>query len=264
MRLLVAYDGSAYVGWQVQPNGPSVQAAIEAAFERLTGSAGRARAASRTDAGVHALGQVVVLDEPGRHGPEVVRKGLNALLPDDIVVREAELAPPGFDPRHSACGKHYRYSFHNDRVPPLFRRGQRWHIRAPLDLESMQRACAHLQGEHDFSAFRAAGCEAKSPVRRIDRIGLVRDGSLLALDVLGRAFLKQMVRNLAGTLVDVGRGRLSPEGLRGLLLGRDRTRAGRCAPAKGLCLVRVFYEPDAYRRAVEGEAGPAGGDLFSL
>ncbi|HOX46710.1 MAG TPA: tRNA pseudouridine(38-40) synthase TruA [Myxococcota bacterium] len=250
IRLLLAYEGTRYVGWQHQPNGLSVQAVLEGAFQRLSGCSVRAVAASRTDSGVHAAGQVVLLPNPSRHDPNTIRRGLNALLPEDISVREAAWAEPGFEPRHHARGKHYRYRIFNRSARPVFERALVWHLRRPLDLDAMQAASELLRGEHDFSAFRAANCPATSPVRSLDRVAWSRRGDELHLDVLGRSFLKQMVRNLVGTLVEVGWGRLRPQALTDILASRDRRRAARCAPAQGLCLLRVFYAPEEYARAL--------------
>ena len=187
---------------------------------------------------VHRLSQTGVLAE--RHA--ALRRGLNALLPEDIVVLEIGRAPGGFDPRRQAKGKHYRYTVHTGPVPPLFERRLRWHQRADLDVEAMNRAAGVLVGEHDFSSFRGAGCEAASPVRTVDRIGWRAEGEVLMQDVFGRAFLKQMVRIIAGTCVEIGRGRFAVGEMAQILDARDRKRAGRTAPAQGLCLVRVFYD----------------------
>jgi tRNA pseudouridine38-40 synthase len=253
IRLVLVYEGTRYVGWQLQPNGVSVQAVLEEAFQRLTGCRVRAVAASRTDSGVHAAGQVVLLPNPSRHDPNTVRRGLNALLPEDISVREAAWAEPGFEPRHHACGKHYRYRIFSAPSRPVFERQLVWHLRRPLDLGVLQVASDLVRGEHDFSAFRAANCPATSPVRSLDRVAWSRRGDELHLDVLGRSFLKQMVRNLVGTLVEVGWGRLRLQDLADILASRDRRRAARCAPAQGLSLVRVFYAREEYTRALAGE-----------
>ncbi len=249
VRLILQYEGTAYCGWQVQPNGLSVQQVLEEAIEKMINHRVRAKAAGRTDAGVHAAAQVVCFENPSRRDPETLRKGLNFHLPEDIGVVEASWAEPDFNPRMDAVGKHYRYTIHNHPSRPVLRRCFRWHLTRELDLAAMRTAARTLLGEHDFSALRGSGCSAKSPVRTIDRIGWRRDGDALILDVFGRAFLKHMVRNIAGTCVEIGRGRWPAEKMTEILESRDRTQAGPTAPAAGLCLERVFFEEDAYRAA---------------
>ena len=250
VRLLIAYAGAGYRGWQVQPGEPTVQGILEEAFFKMTGHKTRATAASRTDAGVHAAGQVVCLVNQSRHDPAALREGLNALLPDDIVVIEAQEAPPGFDPCRQAVGKHYRYTIHNSRVRPVFERDYRWHVKKPLDVAAMNRAGDALIGEHDFSAFRGSDCTAKTPARTLDGLAWRLEPPALILDVWGRGFLKQMVRNIVGTSVDIGRGRWPVDKMAAILQSRNREEAGRTAPAQGLCLEKVFYDQEEYRRAV--------------
>lgn len=247
IRLLLTYQGSAYCGWQVQPNGLSVQQVLEQAFSQMTGQQVQARAAGRTDSGVHADGQVVVMDNPSRNGPDTLLRGLNHLLPEDVVIREIEPVGPEFDPRYHAVGKHYRYSLHNAEARPVFERATHWHLRYELDMAAMQQASQALVGEHDFSSFRGAGCGAKSPIRSLDRIVWRRAGDHLTADVFGRAFLKQMVRNIVGTCVEIGRGRFRVEQMAEILVACDRARAGPTAPARGLCLKQVFYDEAAYQ-----------------
>ena len=250
IRLDISYQGTRYCGWQFQPDQPTVQAVLEKAYFDMTGLAVRVKAASRTDSGVHAAHQVVCLPNASRHGPQALLKGLNALLPDDVVVREASWAPAGFDPRRAAVGKHYRYVIHVGNVPPLFDRDLRWYVRARLDLDTMNRAVTGLLGEHDFSAFRAADCEAASAVRTLDRIGWQSwdspDGPALVFDIWGRGFLKQMVRNVVGTSVEIGRGRMNVDDMSRILHSRDRLQAGPTAPACGLCLMRVIFQRETH------------------
>lgn len=248
IRLLVAYRGTRYCGWQLQPNGVSVQQVLEEAFWRMTGMRARMLAAARTDAGVHAEGQVVACDNPSRHGPGALREGLNFHLPPDVAVLEVEEADENFDPRRRAAGKHYRYVIWNRRVRPVFEAELAYHFKTPLDVGAMQTAAAAAEGEYDFSAFRAADDESATSVRRVDRCRWSREGARLVLDVFGRAFLKQMVRNLVGTMVEIGRGRWPPERMAQLLFQRDRRRAGPAAPARGLCLVKVYLDRDEYDR----------------
>ncbi len=246
---MVAYEGTRYHGWQIQPNQPSVQAALEQAYFAMTGLRTSMQAAGRTDCGVHALGQVVGFENPSRHDPDTLLRGLNAWLPQDISVRFAQAAPDLFDPRRHAVGKHYQYRIDNRPIRPVFERALSWHIAKKLDIARMNSAVKNLLGEHDFSAFRASGCEAKSPVRRIDYADWVFEPPLLQFDVFGNGFLKQMVRNIVGTCVAAGRGRLPPHQIKAVLDARDRKLAGPTSPAKGLFLVEVFYDHDIYRDA---------------
>lgn len=251
LRLVLEYDGTGLGGWQRQDNAPTVQGHLEAALEQLLGHRVRVAGASRTDAGVHARGQVAAFSTGHRIPAEGLRRALNAALPPQIAVSEATeedpAADPPFHPRFSATGKHYRYLLwaRRDRAP-------RWHLRAwhrprPLDVAAMQEAAGHLVGEHDFAAFRAAGCTARSTRRNIAQLGLTwldreLEPGLLALDVRGNAFLRNMVRIIAGTLVDVGEGRFRPAQVAEILAAGDRTRGGQTAPAHGLELMRVFYD----------------------
>lgn len=255
VRLVLRYEGTAYCGWQVQPNGTSVQEVLEDAFESMTGVRTKSLAASRTDAGVHASRQVVCIPNPTRHDPKALIKGLNYHLPRDLVVLDAQWAEDGFNPRRDAFGKHYRYTIHNAACRPVFQRNMCWHLRYDLDLASMNKASEFLIGEHDFSSFRGAKCGAKSPVKTIDGMLWKSLGDKLTLDVFGRSFLKQMVRNLVGTLVDVGRGRWVPEHVIRIIEGKDRKLAGQTAPAGGLCLVKIFFDRDSFFSAMDAEHG---------
>ncbi len=244
VKLTLTYDGTGFSGWQLQPGQRTVQGVLEAALERLLGRRARATAAGRTDAGVHAEGQVAsVRLEPSERLPErAFVHGLNGLLPEDLAVRTAAFAPEGFDARRSARGKLYRYRLLNRPIRSPLERRSHWQLFAPLDVPAMREAAAGLVGEHDFAAFRASDCPAKTTRRRLDRVEL-RGGSEaeLIVDVRGTAFLKHMVRNLVGTIAEVGRGRLRPADIPRLLEARDRTQAGPTAPAHGLCLVEVYY-----------------------
>ena len=244
--LELAYDGTDFCGWQVQPGQRSVQAELEAAFARMTGLAARARAASRTDAGGHARGQLACLPDAGRHEADALRKGLNHHLPADVAVRAVRRVAADFEPRRAARGKHYRYTIHQHPARPVLERKQRWHLAQALDERAMQRAAVALRGEHDFSALRGAGCSARQPLRRIDAIRWHRAGDALLLDVWGRAFLKQMVRNIAGSCVEIGRGRWPAERMPEILNSRDRRQAGPTAPARGLCLERIYLDEADY------------------
>jgi len=241
-RLIVEYDGTDYCGWQIQPNGRSVQATLESALGRLLGHATRVAAAGRTDAGVHAAGQVACFQTHRTLAPATVLRALNALTPEDVAIRSVDVVGDGFDPRRAARSRAYVYRIWNHPTPSPFRRRYAWHVPLPLAFDAMAAAAALLVGEHDFSSFRAAGCEAEHAVRRVRRSEMGRDGALVEYRIEATAFVRHMVRNIVGTLVDVGRGRRDPGGVRALLDARDRTQAGITAPAHGLCLVEVKYE----------------------
>jgi tRNA pseudouridine38-40 synthase len=243
VKLVLQYDGTRYVGWQVQPNGRSVQQELEKGIERLCGEQIRVTGAGRTDAGVHARGQVASLRTARELPLKAWTAGLNALLPDDLACVRAEVAPDGFDARRWARGKRYAYAILQTAVRSPLRGAQAWEIRRPLDVEAMRRAAPALVGTHDFSALRAADCPARSTVREIRRLEIEQSGARIVLTVEATAFLKHMVRNIVGTLVEVGHGRRSPDSLTALLEGRDRTRAGPTAPPQGLVLEEVFYRP---------------------
>jgi tRNA pseudouridine38-40 synthase len=245
IRLVVEYDGTALCGWQRQDNGPTVQGHLEAALAQMLSHEVAVVGASRTDAGVHARGQVASFrtDKPiPLHG---IRRGLNSLLPPAIAVIEASEAGDDFHPRFSATGKHYRYLlFTRPERSPRWR-DRAWHHPGPLDRPAMREAAAVLIGEHDFAAFRAAGCTAKRTVRRIEQIDVTElesEPGLVAVDVRGNAFLRNMVRIVVGTLVEVGRRRRTPSQVSEILASLDRTRAGMTAPARGLELVSVRYD----------------------
>lgn len=242
IRLVVEYDGTDFVGWQRQLNGPSIQGSIEEATRRLTGMETSVVGAGRTDAGVHALGQVAAFTTRSRLSLVELRRGLNALLPRSIAVCAVDEVPRAFDPRRDACGKLYRYQVWNAEArSPLLARTS-WHVRHPLDAVAMQAAANLLVGEHDFSAFRAADCERRNPVRLMRRLEILRQGHRLNIETEATAFLKHMVRIIVGTLVDVGRGYLPAAAVGEILASRDRTRAGPTAPPLGLQLVRVDYD----------------------
>jgi tRNA pseudouridine38-40 synthase len=237
LKLTLEYDGSEFVGWQVQPNGRSVQAVVEEGLSRLCGSPVRVTAAGRTDAGVHARGQVISFE--ARPLPlKAFTAGLNALLPRDVSSVSAEEAPAGFDARRWARGKRYVFSILQTPVRRPLSRG--WEIRRPLDVGAMRAAAPALLGRHDFSALRAADCPARTTVREIRRLEITDRVDVI---VEATAFLKHMVRNIVGTLVEVGHGKRRTDSLADLLAGRDRTRAGPTAPPHGLVLDEVFYLP---------------------
>ena len=253
IRLVVEYDGTGLCGWQRQANGPTVQGHLEAALGKLLAHEVAVVGASRTDAGVHARGQVASFRTERAIPLHGIRRGLNALLPDTIAIIDASEAAPDFHPRFSATGKHYRYLLYTraDRSPRW--RDRAWHHPQPLDLAAMRQAATALIGEHDFAAFRAAGCTAKRTMRRIDQLEITElpgelpgggpgESWIVAIDVHGNAFLRNMVRIVVGTLVEVGRGRLPVGQVAEILASKDRTKAGLTAPAHGLELVLVRYD----------------------
>ena len=241
IKLTIEYDGTELAGWQRQPNGTAVQAVIEDALAKMTGTAVTLRGAGRTDAGVHALGQVACFDTETTIPLVGFRRGLNQLLPRTISIMEAKEAAPDFDARRSARGKLYRYSIWNadSRSARLSR--FTWHLPRPLAVDKMRAAARPLVGRHDFAAFRAADCERKTTVRTLRRLDVQRAGDLVEIDVEADAFLKNMVRILAGTLVEAGLGKLDAGDVARALASGDRTQAGPTAPAWGLALVRVYY-----------------------
>ncbi len=239
--LTVEYDGTAYSGWQVQPNGIGIQQLLEEALARMLGEPVRVTSSGRTDAGVHAAGMAACFRTEKGLPLRAFSDGLNTLLPPDIAVRDAVEAPPGFNPRRDAVSKHYRYTILNaPRRSPLLRT-RVWHVREPLDLDAMRQAASLLAGEHDFAAFRAANCGAKTTRRRLFSLDVRREGELVVIDVRGSGFLKNMVRIIAGTLVAVGQGRRSANDIPNLLASGNRADAGTTAPPQGLCLMEVVY-----------------------
>ncbi len=240
-RLVVEYDGTDYCGWQIQPNGRTLQGTLEDALSRLLGHPARVAAAGRTDAGVHAAGQVVTFRTERPLTAATVQRALNALTPADIAVRAVDVVAEDFDPRRAAHSRAYLYRVWNRPTASPFWRRYAWHLPLPLDLSAMAAAAAPLLGEHDFSSFRAAGCDARHPVRRVTVSRFEHDGDLLCYQIEATAFLRHMVRNIVGTLVEVGRGQRPADELPGLLAARDRTRAGPTAPPHGLCLTAVTY-----------------------
>ncbi len=242
MKLTLEYDGTRYVGWQVQLNGPSIQAEVERALEALRKAPTRVTAAGRTDAGVHARGQVVSFPEERPLPLSAYVKGMNALLPEDVAVRAASIEPDGFDARRSARGKRYRYVIENGATRAPLGLRTAWQIYAALDVAAMREAAASLVGRHDFAAFQASDCEAHHAVREVRRLDVLGDaGGRIEIVVEATAFVKHMVRNLAGTLVEVGLGKRAPGSMPALLASRDRTKAGRTAPPQGLVLEEVLY-----------------------
>jgi tRNA pseudouridine38-40 synthase len=242
-KLILEYDGTGLVGWQRQPTGVSVQAALETAIEKFCGDAVTVHGAGRTDAGVHALAQVAHVDLTREHPVETIRSALNHhLRPATISVLLVEPATPDFDARRSAIGRVYRYRILNRRPPPMLDRMRVWHVAPPLDLAAMQAGARHLLGRHDFSTFRDSLCQAKSPVKTLDALDVVRAGEEIHIEARARSFLHHQVRNMAGTLKLVGLGQWRPADVAAALEVRDRRAGGPTAPAEGLYLVEVRYD----------------------
>jgi tRNA pseudouridine38-40 synthase len=241
-KLTIEYDGTAYCGWQRQMGNPTIQETIEGALAVMVNHPVTLIGAGRTDAGVHALGQVAHFKTDTRLSPEVFLKGLNSLLPDDIVIRTCQLAADGFHARYDARGKRYRYRILNRDLPAAIGRHYCWHVRRRLDLAAIRQAAAALRGTHDFKSFEGAGSPRTSTVRTVFRCEWIQgEEDLLELEISGDGFLRHMVRNIAGTLVEIGLGRRPADDMPAILAARDRHRAGITAPARGLFLVEVNY-----------------------
>jgi tRNA pseudouridine38-40 synthase len=241
LRLVVEYDGTDFAGWQRQDGQRTVQGCLEQAFAKMAAEPVLVRGAGRTDAGVHAEGQVASVEIASRIPCLGFLRGLNTHLPPEIAVLEVADMPAGWNARHNARGKIYRYQIWNHPVRSPRHARRSWHVYDPLDTHAMRAAAAVLCGEHDFRAFRAADCDRKNTVRIVRRFDVRREGALLSIEIEGTAFLRNMVRILAGTRVAVGKGKLTGDEVRGLLASGDRTQAGVTAPACGLTLVRVIY-----------------------
>lgn len=240
-RIVVEYDGTDFSGWQRQVDQRTVQATLEDAIRDMTGDAVFVRGAGRTDAGVHADGQVACFDlalEIPAHG---LLRGLNSILPRDLAIIDVAEADPAFDARFSARGKVYRYTVWNHFVRSPRRARAAWHVRELVDMDAVRNAAAALVGEHDFRAFRASDCDRRTTNRLVRRLDVERQGPLITIDIEATAFLKNMVRIVVGTLIDVGRGRIPQDTPARMLLTGDRTEGGMTAPAAGLTLLRVIY-----------------------
>ena len=253
-RAVVAYDGTAYQGWPAQPSGATVQQTIESALSTVLREPVRIVAAGRTDAGVHARGQVIAFDahavmsaEPAAgdsagHSPLArALRSVNAVLPVDVVLRTLEIADPGFDPRHDAVHRGYRYRIWNAEVRSPFERTRAWHVREALDDGAMRDAAAVFAGDHDFASFQGADDVPRPSAREVTRSELRRDGEILEYLIEANSFARHMVRNIVGLLVEIGRGRLPSTTAAALLEARDRRLAPAPAPPQGLCLEWVRY-----------------------
>lgn len=241
-KLTIEYCGAGFVGWQRQPNGLSIQEALETAVRRFCGETVTVFGAGRTDAGVHALAQVAHVDLARAAPPDEIRGAVNHhLRPHAISVMRVEPVSSDFDARLSAVGRHYLYRILNRRAPPALERGRVWHVAPPLDLAAIQAGARHLVGHHDFTTFRDSQCQAKSPMRTLDALDLSRVGEEIHVAVRARSFLHHQVRNMVGTLKLVGEGKWTAAEVAAALAARDRAAAGPTAPADGLYLVEVAY-----------------------
>lgn len=240
IRLTVEYDGAGYAGWQRQENALSIQQVLEEALERVVHHPVRLAASGRTDAGVHARGMVACFRTPVPHPLTAFTHGVNALLPPDVAVRGADLVPAGFDPRRDAVAKHYRYTFLVSPFRSPLARLRSWHLPKEPDLRLMKRAAGAFVGRNDFASYRTTGCSARTTVREIFLCTVREDSPFIHLDVVGEGFLRNMVRMMAGTLVEVGLGKLPPDHVE-KTLESPGIRAGQTAPPQGLCLERVWY-----------------------
>jgi tRNA pseudouridine38-40 synthase len=242
-RLLLEYDGGPFAGWQRQENAPSVQQALEEAVFAFCGERVSSVAAGRTDAGVHAQGQVVHLDIAKDWRAETLRDAVNFhLKPQPIAVLAASVAAPDFHARFSATGRRYLYRIQNRRAPLTLTRGRAWWVPIPLDAAAMQEAAQRLLGDHDFTSFRSSICQAKSAVKTLDRLDVEREGEEIRIHAAARSFLHHQVRNMAGSLKLVGEGRWRADDLAAALAAKDRRAAGPTAPPEGLCLMEVRYD----------------------
>jgi tRNA pseudouridine38-40 synthase len=241
LKLTIAYDGTNYVGWQRQASGVSIQQLIERAFEPIAGEAPAVAGAGRTDAGVHAVGQVASVKIETDLPAGTLRRALNFRLPPDVRVLRVEDAPPDFHARFQAAGKRYRYRLATAPILLPFDRWFVWHVPGRGDVDAMRRGAAVLVGCHDFASFQAAGPDADDTVRTLRELAIREDPGELVFDIEGDGFLRHMVRTIVGTLAEIGAGRRTPESISAILAARDRQTAGRTAPARGLTLMEVTY-----------------------
>jgi tRNA pseudouridine38-40 synthase len=241
-KLTIEYDGTPFLGWQVQDGGLTVAGVLEDAVEKLSGARTKVAGAGRTDAGVHALGQVAHIDLVKDWETDTIRDGLNAhLRPHPVAILSAQKVPEDFDARFSAIKRHYLYRILNRRADLALERNRLWRVARPLDENKMQEAAQHLLGHHDFTTFRSTECQAKSPVKTLDVLKVTRDGQEIRIEVSARSFLHNQVRSIAGSLEQVGEGRWMPADMKRALEARDRSACGPVAPPDGLYLVRVDY-----------------------
>jgi tRNA pseudouridine38-40 synthase len=241
-RLTIEYDGTPFSGWQRQPDRPSVQQALEEAIAAMSGETVTTQAAGRTDAGVHALGQVAHFDLGKSWDPFRIREALNYhLRPQPVAIIAADAVDDSFEARFSARARHYEYRILNRRAPPVIERNHVWHLPMPLDADAMDHAAGLILGTHDFTTFRSAECQAKSPLRTLDAFAVRRELDHIVITASARSFLHHQVRSMVGSLRMVGEGKWSPAEFRAALDARDRRRCGAMAPSAGLYLTHVDY-----------------------
>ena len=241
VKLTLEYDGTAYFGWQLQAGQDSIQARVEAALAQIFGTLVRVHGSGRTDAGVHARGQVAAALLPREFDPDDLRRALNALLPADIAVLAAERVPDNFDPRRDARSRVYEYRVLNRETRSAFEHRYAWLVRDAIDLEAMRSAAREFIGEHDFAAFRTLGSEEKTTMRRVIESEWQRDGELFIYRVEATSFLRHMVRTMVAAMLDAGRGKTGADEIRAMIATRDRASAPAPAPACGLYLIEVRY-----------------------
>lgn len=243
IKLVLEYDGTRYAGWQRQPDQPTIQGAIEQTIQQVSGATAAVIGAGRTDAGVHAHGQVASFRAERDWSTADWMRALNAVLPDDIAVQSAALMPDAFHARHDAKGKLYRYRILNRSAKPTIDRAFLWHVYKPLNDAAMQQAASLLVGRHNFSSFEGSLTDNQDPICHLQRLSIARRGDQIEIDAYADRFLKHMVRAIVGTLVEVGRGKRTPDKLSAILNRHDRTAAGQTAPPHGLSLMQVEYDP---------------------
>ena len=251
LRLTIEYDGTDYHGWQIQPGMRTIQGVLEEAVARIIGKLVHVTGAGRTDAGVHAIGQVASFRADFRHPPDTLRRALTSLLPPDIVVIRVEEMPDGFDAQRFACWKRYRYTLLTRPYPSALERRYTLFVPRQLKIDSMAEAASVLIGEHDFTSFQAAGSSADHPVRRIFSAEFRHEEHRLYFEITADGFLRHMIRIIIGTLLDVGRGNLTPEDLKAILEAKNRKQASKTLSPHALCLLEVGYQP--FGREEDGE-----------
>jgi tRNA pseudouridine38-40 synthase len=244
LKMIIAYEGTAYAGFQFQKNGPSIQRELQTVIQRITGENVNVHGAGRTDAGVHANGQVIHFHTHTMIPTPKLQKAINALLPTNIVIKTASEVPAEFHSRYDAISKTYIYRIHNSEERPIFNRKFVYHYRRQLNIGKMREAIALLVGEHDFKSFQACGSTVKTTIRTINFCSLESTSSELALIINANGFLYHMVRNIMGTLIMIGQDKIDLPGFQKIILAKDRALAGETAPAIGLCLEEVLYPGD--------------------
>ena len=250
IKLIVAYDGTEYSGWQIQPEAPTIEMYLDKAIRELTGENVHVTGASRTDAGVHAYGNVAVFDTESTIPGDRFTFALNRFLPDSIVIQDSWEVSVDFHPRHCDTRKTYEYRILNTAVPLPQKRNFTWHVAGSIDIEKMKEAAAYIVGEHDFKSFCCVRTQAESTVRTIYSLEVLQEGSEIIIRIKGNGFLYNMVRIITGTLIQVGKGRFKPEYVKQMLKAKDRTVAGQTAPPQGLTLVGIEYVDNDDARVV--------------